>query len=94
MLLQAILSQYKKTRRAREGTQSELSEDVAAALAELIAEIDNAPDVQENENEEVSDAAREAADDAVIESIDEKHPEVLVSADELREGQLAVHKVR
>lgn len=91
-LIQAILSQFDRKKRASKAEEDDAEEesDIDRQLDELD---DGEPEEQEEDDDEETDESREAADAAVLESLDEENPELVLTRAEISAGQLALEKV-
>ena len=94
---QGIVSQFRRVRKgeravtlpdARNSAQEEMDLDDLLDAAELPVE----HDADEDDSEEPEDA-RNKAEDAMIEELEEDHPELVLTDNDIRQGQQALEKV-
>ncbi|RDX41721.1 hypothetical protein OH76DRAFT_1301504, partial [Lentinus brumalis] len=91
LVVKAILSQFSRKRRA----EGETADDVDKANEELNALDDD--DVDEEDTEAAAEAAadegRDAADNDIIEDLDQADPELVLDREDVRFGQMAFEKI-
>ncbi|KAH9851008.1 ribonuclease H-like domain-containing protein [Lenzites betulinus] len=101
LVVKAILSQFGPRRKSKGEGSNDGNEDIDDASdadreteRQLRALDDGDIDEDEQLDNDVADEGRESADDAVLDQLDDEHPELVLSRADIRAGQVAVKKVR
>lgn len=84
-----MLSQFERKRKAK----GERAADMPGADEDLDALSDHDADEVDAEAADEADEGREAADDELLDQLDDDYPELVLSREEIKAGQVALDKV-
>lgn len=88
------MSQFDRKKRAGAATKTQEDVEEASDVDHQLDELDDGkPEEQDEDDDDETDESREAADDAVLDGLDDENPELVLTRVEISTGQLALEKV-
>ncbi|OJT02096.1 hypothetical protein TRAPUB_7442 [Trametes pubescens] len=91
LVVKAILSQF--TQKKRASKDSDNTVEAANITRELVNLDDGEPDEDDDNDDHEGDASREAADDAILDTLDDDNPDLILTHAEISAGLLVYEKI-